>query len=106
MAAVEVTDATFADEVLGADEPVLVDFWAPWCKPCRAIEPGLLELAAGAGGRLKLVKLDVDANLDVPSQYGVLSLPTVMLFHGGEVQATIVGPRPPRVYAEAVAPFL
>ena len=78
----EVTDATFADEVLASDVPVIVEFGAPWCRPCKAIEPALAEIAAEAAGRVRLVKLDIDANLGTPSRYGVLSVPTVILFAG------------------------
>ncbi|HEU5264302.1 MAG TPA: thioredoxin domain-containing protein [Gaiellaceae bacterium] len=87
----EITDATFADEVLASPIPVIVDFWAPWCKPCEAIEPHLTALAAEWKSRVKLVRLDVDENLAVPGRYGVLSLPTVILFSAGEPKATVYG---------------
>ena len=91
MPAPDVTDTTFDDEVLASSTPVIVDFWAPWCRPCKAIEPILEELADEAGERVRLVRLDVDSNLGVSSRYGVLSIPTVMLFAEGEPQATVVG---------------
>jgi thioredoxin len=91
MPAAEVTDRTFADDVLAADGPVLVDFWAPWCRPCKAIEPILDELTTAAAGRLTLVRLNVDENPGVPSRYDVLSLPTVVLFEGGEAKASVIG---------------
>jgi thioredoxin 1 len=99
-----VTDATFAAEVLEAAGPVIVDFWAPWCKPCDAIEPALEGIAADTGARL--VRLNVDEHLAVPSRYGVLSLPTVILFAGGEARATVVGARPRRHFERAFADWL
>ena len=87
----EVTDATFDDEVLASPIPVIVDFWAPWCKPCEAIEPHLRAIAGESEGRLRLVRMNVDENLRVPSRYGVLSLPTVTLFTEGEPRETIYG---------------
>jgi thioredoxin 1 len=91
MAAPEVTDETFALEVLDSPVPVIVDFWAPWCRPCKAIEPVLDAIAADARDKVRLVRLDVDANLGVAGRYGVLSLPTVIVFAGGEPKATVVG---------------
>jgi thioredoxin 1 len=88
----EVTDATFEAEVLRAGGPTIVDFWAPWCKPCDAIEP-LLEAIADEH-RVDLVRVNVDEHVGVASRYGVLSLPTVILFAGGEPRATVVGARP------------
>lgn len=100
----EVTDATFEAEVLASELPVLVDFWAPWCGPCKAIEPHLEALAAASGGRLLLAKLNLDENLAVPSRYGVLSLPTVILFAGGEPRETVVGARSRSHYERVFAP--
>jgi thioredoxin 1 len=88
----EVTDATFEDEVLRAEGRTIVDFWAPWCKPCKAIEPLLEGIAADNG--LGLVRLNIDEHLAIPSRYGVLSLPTVILFENGEPTVTVVGARP------------
>jgi len=102
----EVTDETFADEVLASPVPVIVDFWAPWCKPCEAIEPHLRTIASEWEGRVRLVRLNVDENLAVPGRYGVLSLPTVMLFSDGETRATIFGVHPRSHYEHALAPFL
>ena len=106
MPAPETTDAAFADDVLAADVPVIVDFWAPWCRPCRAIEPILDTLAAEAAGAVRLVRLNVDENLAVPSRYGVLSLPTVILFADGEPRATVAGAAPRRRFEQAFAGWL
>jgi thioredoxin 1 len=97
----EVTDETFADEVLASAEPVIVDFWAPWCKPCDAIEPHLRGIAEERD--IRLVRVNVDENLAVPSRYGVLSLPTVIVFSGGEARATILGARSRAHYERVVA---
>lgn len=100
----DVTDETFAYEVLAPVEPVIVDFWAPWCKPCDAIEPHLRALSEEHG--VPLVRLNIDENLAVPSRFGVLALPTVMLFSGGEARATVFGARSREHYERAFAPFL
>ena len=100
----EVTDATFEEEVLRTGDATIVDFWAPWCKPCQAIEPILEALAAEHG--LGLVRLNIDEHLGVPSRYGVLSLPTVILFDDGEPRATVVGARPRSHFERAFADWL
>jgi len=102
----DVTDATFADEVLASPVPVIVDFWAPWCKPCDAIEPHLRAIADEHEGRIRLVRMNVDENLGVPSRYGVLALPTVVLFSRGELCVTVFGAHPRAHYERALAPFL
>lgn len=102
----DVTDATFADEVLASDLPVVVDFWAPWCKPCEAIEPHLLALAEEWAGRARFVRVNIDENLAVPGRYGVLSIPTVTLFAGGEPREMILGAHGRTRYEETFAPFL
>jgi thioredoxin len=101
-AVIDTTDTSFEQDVLAADTPVLVDFTAPWCRPCRAIEPLLAELEHEHAGRLRLARIDIDENLGVPARYGVLSLPTVMVFVAGEPVDTIHGLQPRRRYAEAV----
>jgi len=90
----EVTSANFEGEVLEAPVPVVVDFWAPWCKPCEAIEPHLAALAEEWGERARLVRVNVDTEPGVASRYGVLSLPTVILFAHGEPKATVYGAQP------------
>ena len=102
----EVTDATFADEVLASPIPVIVDFWAPWCKPCEAIEPHLRAIAEEHEGRLRLVRVNVDENLAVSGRYGVLSLPTVVLFAQGDARVTIFGAQTRSHYERAFAAHL
>jgi thioredoxin 1 len=92
----QVTDETFAAEVLGSDIPVLVDFTADWCPPCRAIGPVLADVAGEQRGRLKVVSLDVDTNPGTQAAYGVLSMPTLIVFQGGEPVKSLVGARPKR----------
>jgi thioredoxin 1 len=89
-----VTDADFSTNVLGADKPVLVDFWAEWCGPCRQVGPILEEIAAEHSEKLEIVKMNVDENPQTPAQYRVTGIPTMALFSGGEIVKTIVGARP------------
>jgi thioredoxin 1 len=88
---VHVTDDTFEHEVLKSDEPVLVDYWAEWCGPCKMIAPVLEEIAAEYAGKLKIAKLNIDDNAETPPKYGIRGIPTLMLFKGGNVEATKVG---------------
>jgi thioredoxin 1 len=90
-AIVHVSDASFAQDVLSADVPVLVDFWAAWCGPCKMIAPILDDLAEQYAGKLKIAKVDVDANKEVPGKYGIRGIPTLILFKNGEPAATKVG---------------
>ncbi|MDA8347002.1 MAG: thioredoxin [Thermaerobacter sp.] len=89
-----VSENTFATEVLGADRPVLVDFWAEWCGPCRMVSPVVEDLAGEFGERLKVVKLNVDENPQIASQYGIMSIPTLAVFADGRLKDRLVGYRP------------
>ncbi len=91
---VELTDSNFNDEVLNADKPVLVDFWAEWCGPCRMVGPVVEELAGDYEGKVKVGKVDVDSNPQVSMQYGIRSIPSLLIFKGGEVVDQIVGAVP------------
>ena len=89
----ELTDATFDEEVKGSDLPVLVDFWAEWCGPCKMIAPVLEEIATEQAGKIQVAKLNIDENLDVTRRYEVMSIPTLMLFKDGEPEVRITGAR-------------
>jgi thioredoxin 1 len=94
MAPIAVSDATFESEVLQSSQPVVVDFWAEWCGPCRQIAPALEEIAQELAGKVKIVKLNVDQNRETSMQYGIRGIPTLLLFKNGQVVAQEVGARP------------
>ena len=98
-----VSDATFENEVLKSPVPVLIDFWAPWCGPCRAIAPIVDELAGEYAGKLKIVKMNVDENPRTPAQYGVRGIPNLILFKDGAVQQQIVGAVPKAHMVKAIS---
>ena len=102
----DVTDETFERDVLAAPTPVVVDFWAPWCRPCRAVEQIFRELASKYAGRARFARVDVDQNPLFAARYDVLSLPTAILFAGGETQNTVVGARSRSHYEREWAPWL
>jgi thioredoxin 1 len=106
MKPVEVTDSNFQNEVLLSDKPVLIDFWAEWCGPCKMIAPMVEELAKEYDGKLKVGKVDVDSNQQTSMQYGIRSIPTLLIFKGGKVVDQLVGAVPKKMLAEKVAKHL
>jgi thioredoxin 1 len=104
MKSIIINDATFQQEVLQSNVPVLVDFWAPWCAPCKMVAPILEEIAQEYNGRVKIVKLNTDEN-STPMQYRIMSIPTLLLFKGGEVVDQIVGAVPKQVITDKLNYF-
>jgi thioredoxin 1 len=102
----EVTDTNFQAEVIESEVPVLVDFWAPWCGPCRMVAPVVEEIAQEKGEALKVVKMNIDDNQDTAMQFNVLSIPTLMLFRDGQVAKTVVGAYPKRKLEAELEPAL
>jgi len=104
--AVAVTDSSFDTDVLGSEVPVLVDFWAPWCGPCRMVAPVVDEIAEQYAGKIKVVKLNTDENPNVATQYGIRSIPTLMIFKGGQRVDVVVGAVPKTTLANTLEKYL
>jgi len=102
----EVTDETFARDVLQADLPIVLDFWAPWCGPCKAVESVFAQLEGETRGRVEFAKLNIDENPMTAARYGVLSIPTAIVFDRGEAKETLIGARPRKHYERALEPWL
>ena len=103
---IKVTDETFSEDVLASDKPVLVDFWAEWCGPCKMVAPVLEEIAAQHADKITVVKLNIDENPQIAEKYQILSIPTMSVFSGGEVVRTIVGAKPKAALLRDLAEFL
>ncbi|MEO0455228.1 MAG: thioredoxin [Cyanobacteria bacterium P01_A01_bin.114] len=106
MTAAQVTDSTFKQEVLESEVPVLVDFWAPWCGPCRMVAPVVDEIAEQYDGKVKVVKVNTDDNPSVASQYGIRSIPTLMIFKDGQRVDMVVGAVPKTTLANTLEKYL
>jgi thioredoxin 1 len=106
MKPIEITDASFQNEVLNSNTPVLVDFWAVWCGPCKMVAPVVEEIAKEYDGKLKVGKIDVDSNPEVTMRFGIRSIPTLMIFKGGKVVEQIIGALPKRNLLDKVTPHI
>lgn len=104
--ALQVTDASFKEEVLDSEFPVLVDFWAPWCGPCRMVAPVVEEIAKQYEGKMKVVKVNTDENPSVASQYGIRSIPTLMIFKGGQKVDMVVGAVPKSTLSTTIEKYV
>jgi thioredoxin 1 len=102
----QVTDATFEQDVLNSDKPVLVDFWAEWCAPCRAVGPVLEKIAEENGDKLEIVKLNVDDNPETAAKYHITSIPAMKVYRGGEVVKSVIGAKPKPALESELAAFL
>lgn len=102
----DVTDASFSTDVLAADKPVIVDFWAEWCGPCRKLGPILDEISVEYSDKVNVVKVNVDDNPGIAAEYGITSIPAVYLFQGGEVKSTVIGARPKQFFEKEFADVL
>lgn len=106
MSTKDVTDATFADEVLASEKPIMVDFWAPWCGPCRAVSPILDKIAEEHSEKISVVKLNVDDNPETAMKYGITSIPAMYVFQKGEVVKRVIGAKPKPALEADLADFL
>ena len=102
----EVTDENFDDEIMNADTPAIVDFWAEWCGPCKMVAPVIEELAKDYQGKIKVAKMDVDQNRATPAKYGIRNIPTLIFFKGGDVAQTIIGAQPKSAIEDEIKKLL
>jgi len=103
---VKISDKTFEEEILKSDIPVLVDFWAEWCAPCYMVVPALENIAQDYKGKIKVAKINVDENMEIPSRHSIMSIPTLLFFKGGELKETIIGAQPQEHIIEVISKYL